>query len=558
MNPKFLILSTLLSVACVASAEPPEWSGSPDYSIEIKTLLGQMKYNIPEFEVEPGARIKLTLNNDDDLQHNLIVLGVDPKDKDGFQFATEVWLLGEKGLELGWVPPDSKRVIAASKLLDPHAKEDIYFQLPEVPGDYPFVCTVPGHTLTMKGKIKVRPNKQLLTGLKYAVYKGSWKKLPDFSSLKPESEGELPKGLIDLDVAKVKGSFGMVFHGQLEIPKTADYEFEFASDDGGQLIVDGENEIIDDGIHPARVKKKKLKLEEGLHTIEVRYFEGGGQKALSLAVKSGAIGGKIALSSKVIGGGRNAPKAAPTPIPLLPENPGEAVMYRNFIDGSNPRGIAVGYPGGVNICWDADLLNVVMIWRGGFMDASRHWNGRGQGNQPPAGFDVGKPAVGFPLQVIESSEEPWQKEFKGDFKYDKDNPVSKSEKKYVENHPDYKFIGYRLDEKRFPTFRYEFQKLKVEDRSAPKESEAGIEGIERMIVITGSAAAGTHFRIAENGTLGEDGWFDTGGPTKIKCKGAIVREWGDKRELVVPISGETTITVQYSWKTKIGGKVSAN
>lgn len=557
MNPKSLILPLFLSLG-TAAAEPPDWSGNPDYSIEIKTLLGQMKYDISEFEADPGAKIKLTLNNIDDLQHNLIVLKPDPKDKEGFEYAKEAWLLGEKGIELGWVPPDNDRTIAASKLLDPHATEDIYFVIPDEPGEYPFICTVPGHSMTMKGKIKVSLRKQLLTDLAYKVYEGNWQKLPDFSSLEPVAEGKIENGLIDLGVAKKNDNFGVVYTATLEVPKTADYEFELASDDGSQLIIDGENEILNDGIHPLQTKKKKLKLEEGTHTIEVRYFEGGGHNQLSLVVKSGAIGGKIALSSFDAGGAGRKPKAAPTPIPLLPENPGEAVMYRNFIAGSNPRGIAVGYPGGVNLCWDADLLNVVMLWRGGFMDASRHWNGRGQGNQPPAGFDVAKPGNGFPFQVLESSDEPWQKEYKGDFKYDRDNPESKSEKKYIEQHPDYRFVGYRLDEKRFPTFRYEFQNLSIEESFAPKEFEAGIEGVERSVAVSGSAAAGTHFRIAENGTMGEDGWFDLNDLMKIRCEGATVREIGGKKELVVPISGEKTIKVEYSWKTMIGGKVSAN
>lgn len=558
MPPKALIFPAILVSLALAQAEPPEWSGKPDRTIEIKTLLGQMKYNIAEFDVEPGAKIKITLNNEDDLQHNLLVLDQDPKDKDGIQFATDVWMLGEKGIELQWIPPGHKRVLAASSLIDPHGKTDLYVVMPEAPGDYPFVCTVPGHTLTMRGKINVRSNRKLLTGLKYKVYEGSWAKLPDFSSLKPVAEGSLDSQLLDLKVSKKRDNFGVVYQANLEIPKTADYEFELGSDDGSQLIVDGENEILIDGVHPPQFQKKKLKLEEGLHTIEVRYFEGSGGEELYLTLKGGPIGGLISLSAMVRGGGQSQPKAAPTPILVLAENEGEAVIYRNFIEGSNPRGIAVGYPGRVNICWDADVLNVALLWRGGFMDASRHWNGRGQGNQPPAGFDVAKPAAGFPLQVITPETQAWQTEHKGKYLYDRDNPNSKSERQYIEQHPDYQFKGYRLDEKRFPTFNYTYQKLEVQDRYEPKEFEPGIEGMERTVTISGSAAAGTHFRIAENISEGEDGWFAAGGPLRIKADGAEVLAFGQNKQLVVPINGDTTFKVQYSWKTKIGGRVSSN
>ena len=60
-------------------------------------------------------------------------------------------------------------------------------------------------------------------------------------------------------------------------------------------------------------------------------------------------------------------------------------MYRNFIQGASPRGIGVGYPEKLNICFDANALNIVMTWHGAFMDGAKHWNGRGQGFQPPLG-----------------------------------------------------------------------------------------------------------------------------------------------------------------------------
>ena len=52
---------------------------------------------------------------------------------------------------------------------------------------------------------------------------------------------------------------------------------------------------------------------------------------------------------------------------------------------NGPRGIGVGYLENVNICFDANALNIVMTWHGAFMDGAKHWNGRGQGFQPPSG-----------------------------------------------------------------------------------------------------------------------------------------------------------------------------
>ncbi len=70
-------------------------------------------------------------------------------------------------------------------------------------------------------------------------------------------------------------------------------------------------------------------------------------------------------------------------IELVPSS--RPTIYRNFIEGLTPRGIAVGYPQGGNLAWDADRLSLSLLWKGAFIDASKHWVGRGPGNQGPLG-----------------------------------------------------------------------------------------------------------------------------------------------------------------------------
>ena len=62
--------------------------------------------------------------------------------------------------------------------------------------------------------------------LSYQVYEGQWSRLPDFEKLKPVAKGKLPKGLIDLSVAKRKEKYGMVFSGTLDVPKAGEYFFQ--------------------------------------------------------------------------------------------------------------------------------------------------------------------------------------------------------------------------------------------------------------------------------------------------------------------------------------------
>ena len=74
------------------------------------------------------------------------------------------------------------------------------------------------------------------------------------------------------------------------------------------------------------------------------------------------------------------------PIPLVPRS--EAILYRNFIEGAGPRAIGVGYPEKANLAFDANDLRLALIWQGAFIDASRHWTGRGDGFQAPLGDNV--------------------------------------------------------------------------------------------------------------------------------------------------------------------------
>ena len=559
-----LFVALVVAVVCVAlpgKAEPPAWSGNPDAELVVKTLPGMMRYDASELTVKPGARVKLTLENPDDLQHNLVVLKEDPKDRDGQKFAQNVFTsLGDKAIEQGWVPRDDPRVIAATQLLDPKAAEAIYFVAPDQPGEYPYVCTVPGHSLLMRGMLQVRDEVQVLTDLTYSLYEGQWDKLPDFSKLEPVKTGELPAGKIDLAVANhLKGGFGIEFEGKLNITAEEDVRFYLASDDGSRVIVDGEGIVDNDGIHAmGNPKEGMVRLQEGTHTIRVPYFERSGQRGIILMVRSKSLGwqGLSAQTAKI-----KAKKAEPKPILLTPGN-GEAITHRAFLPGTNPRGIAIGYPGGVNVGWDADVMNVAMVWRGGFLNVAPHWNGRGSGSQP-SGYDLIKTGHGFPFQQLESLDEPWLTVSKDRIKYERDNADPQKEISFVVKNPDYQFTGYRLDpENRYPTFRYRYREAEVEDRFEPAEID-GREAIVRHLAIKGSVGEETWFRVADTGNLemNDGGWYQADGKLWVKVEGGgepVVRRVENKPELIVPLEAgadEQKLKVTYWWQTAIGGRV---
>jgi hypothetical protein len=61
------------------------------------------------------------------------------------------------------------------------------------------------------------------------------------------------------------------------------------------------------------------------------------------------------------------------------------LIYRNFLEGLSPRGIAVGFPERVHYAWDAEHMTVRLIWHGAFIDAAKHWVGSGTGQSGSAG-----------------------------------------------------------------------------------------------------------------------------------------------------------------------------
>lgn len=169
------------------------------------------------------------------------------------------------------------------------------------------------------------------------------------------------------------------------------------------------------------------------------------------------------------------------PVGLLPEAiilqaQERPLIYRNFITGLSPRGIAVGYPEGVNIAWDAERLALAKLWKYDFMDASRHWIGRGVGTQEPLGdalidLDRGPSVIGEWL----AAEEAWPEQ------------VSTERQR---------FLGYRLNELFQPIFRYRVDEVLVEEALAPAAGEAGSKRLERIWTLEGSGPVTLRLAVA--------------------------------------------------------------
>jgi azurin len=52
--------------------------------------------------------------------------------------------------------PDTKDILHHTDMLDGGEIEELDFKAPDTPGDYPYICTFPGHALIMRGVLKVK------------------------------------------------------------------------------------------------------------------------------------------------------------------------------------------------------------------------------------------------------------------------------------------------------------------------------------------------------------------------------------------------------------------
>lgn len=120
----------------------------------IKTVREAMKFATTEFTVAPGQSVEIVLENTDAMQHNLVVVGIGQLEKVGL--AADKMLMDAKGVEKNYVP-NMPEVLAATPLVNADQSYRLVFEAPTQAGDYPFVCTFPGHWRLMNGIMKVRP-----------------------------------------------------------------------------------------------------------------------------------------------------------------------------------------------------------------------------------------------------------------------------------------------------------------------------------------------------------------------------------------------------------------
>jgi azurin len=147
--PMVVVVSLLL---CATTSTMGQ--GSDVKVVEIQ-IGDNMRYSPSVIDAQPGQRLRVILKAVGKLQalaHNFVLLkkGTDPK---SFADRTAA-VAGETGL----IPPvTADEVIVATSLVKSGTSGEVSFEAPTQSGEYPFVCTFPGHfNLGMKGRLIVK------------------------------------------------------------------------------------------------------------------------------------------------------------------------------------------------------------------------------------------------------------------------------------------------------------------------------------------------------------------------------------------------------------------
>lgn len=108
----------------------------------------ELKYAVEKLEAPANSKITLTLKNVSSAnKHNWVLT------KPGQADAVAAEGIGA-GEAANYIK-DGPNIIAHTKLVNPGASDSVTFDAPAA-GDYPFVCTFPGHNVLMKGVLTIK------------------------------------------------------------------------------------------------------------------------------------------------------------------------------------------------------------------------------------------------------------------------------------------------------------------------------------------------------------------------------------------------------------------
>jgi len=126
--------------------------GDVSSELTLRALPGKMMFDKDVLTVTAGKTVSLVFENDDQMAHNIVIVKPGSEEKVGTAADGMAGL--PDGYERHFIP-SLPEVLYYTPLVSAGQTYQLEFTAPEKPGDYPFVCTFPGHWRIMKGTLHV-------------------------------------------------------------------------------------------------------------------------------------------------------------------------------------------------------------------------------------------------------------------------------------------------------------------------------------------------------------------------------------------------------------------
>jgi len=130
----------------------PAAAGKVDKVITLNVVKDVMKYDKELITAKAGTTIQIVLVNPDFMQHNFVLIKPGTTAKVGA--AADEMVRDPNGAKNNYVPKIPE-VVGSTPLVNPGGRYTVTIKLPDVAGDYPYVCTFPAHWRIMKGVLRV-------------------------------------------------------------------------------------------------------------------------------------------------------------------------------------------------------------------------------------------------------------------------------------------------------------------------------------------------------------------------------------------------------------------
>lgn len=224
----------------------------------------------------------------------------------------------------------------------------------------------------------------------------------------------------------------------------------------------------------------------------------------------------------------------------------QVITYRGRSSVAGYRGIAVGFPGGLNYAFNAQNGAFSAIWKGDFVRVG--WRGQGSGNFTPLTKSV---QLAQDVAFLAEKAEPWPP-----------NPIRVGNKTpnpdplYPRQY-DYSFKGYSIGEGGVPTFRYQSGKVAIQETTvALADKTPG--ALRRTLTFDAPEATRLYFRVltgkiekASDTLYSNPDVQLTIGETTAKATSELRKSTNDQiaNELIITLdlpAGISTQTIEYA------------